>query len=324
MNVFDVFNGDADGIFSLIQLRKVFPVEGTQHLITGVKRDISLLKKIDSVEHSDQVNVLDISFDKNVDDVERLLQAGAQLFYCDHHRANHLKAHKSLTAIVDTSAFVCTGFLVSQHLNYKHHLWAIAALFGDGLDKVAQSEAEKMDLSSEQIEQIRELGVLVNYNGYGASVDDLLFHPADLYLSLANYHSPLDVVDDLNSPYHELKKQYAQDFAYAKNCLPFEESEAVIALKLPNQAWSKRISGTYGNILAKENPARAIVIATDNDDETLTISLRAPKNNARGASDICSRYPSGGGRESAAGVNALSEQDLNAFVRQVADFYSQA
>ena len=38
MNFFDVFNGDADGICALIQLRLAEPRDTT--LITGVKRDI--------------------------------------------------------------------------------------------------------------------------------------------------------------------------------------------------------------------------------------------------------------------------------------------
>ena len=35
MAVYDVFNGDADGICALLQLRKVEPLDS--HLITGVK-----------------------------------------------------------------------------------------------------------------------------------------------------------------------------------------------------------------------------------------------------------------------------------------------
>ena len=41
MAYFDVFNGDADGICALLQLRQHTPRIAT--LITGVKRDIGLL-----------------------------------------------------------------------------------------------------------------------------------------------------------------------------------------------------------------------------------------------------------------------------------------
>ena len=43
---FDVFNGDADGICALHQLRLARPCDST--LVTGVKRDISLVKRVDA------------------------------------------------------------------------------------------------------------------------------------------------------------------------------------------------------------------------------------------------------------------------------------
>ena len=41
---YDVFNGDADGIISLLQLRFYQPTES--QLVTGVKRDIQLLDQL--------------------------------------------------------------------------------------------------------------------------------------------------------------------------------------------------------------------------------------------------------------------------------------
>ncbi len=38
---YDIFNGDADGICALLQLRKAEPRDA--QLVTGVKRDINLL-----------------------------------------------------------------------------------------------------------------------------------------------------------------------------------------------------------------------------------------------------------------------------------------
>lgn len=40
---YDIFNGDADGIIALLQLRLADPIDS--QLITGVKRDIKLVEK---------------------------------------------------------------------------------------------------------------------------------------------------------------------------------------------------------------------------------------------------------------------------------------
>ena len=71
---FDAFNGDADGVCALVQLRLAEPREST--LITGVKRDIGLAKRIEAGA-GDRVTVLDVSLDKNRDDIQRILDAGA-------------------------------------------------------------------------------------------------------------------------------------------------------------------------------------------------------------------------------------------------------
>ena len=67
---FDVFNGDADGIISLVQLRLASPLHST--LITGYKRDINLLSRVDS-GINDNVVVLDISMRSNKKDLIRLV-----------------------------------------------------------------------------------------------------------------------------------------------------------------------------------------------------------------------------------------------------------
>jgi len=72
----DVFNGDADGICSLIQLRRHDPV--ASELVTGVKRDLSLLKRVNA-SVGDTVTVLDIAVEKNRLDLDRLLAAGATI-----------------------------------------------------------------------------------------------------------------------------------------------------------------------------------------------------------------------------------------------------
>ncbi|MBS4052635.1 MAG: DHH family phosphoesterase, partial [Methylomonas sp.] len=75
---FDVFNGDADGICALLQLRLAEPADSI--LVTGVKRDISLLKRVDA-KAGDRVNVLDISLDKNRQPLMDLLDRRVEVFY---------------------------------------------------------------------------------------------------------------------------------------------------------------------------------------------------------------------------------------------------
>ncbi|MDH4041766.1 MAG: DHH family phosphoesterase, partial [Gammaproteobacteria bacterium] len=84
---FDVFNGDADGICALIQLRNAEPREA--ELVTGVKRDINLLDRVEA-DPGSLVTVLDVSLDKNRAGLERALASGAEVFYCDHHFAGDI------------------------------------------------------------------------------------------------------------------------------------------------------------------------------------------------------------------------------------------
>ena len=62
MRYFDVFNGDADGICALHQLRLADPVDS--QLVTGLKRDIELLKTVPARD-GDVVTVLDLSLDQS-------------------------------------------------------------------------------------------------------------------------------------------------------------------------------------------------------------------------------------------------------------------
>ena len=79
---FDIFNGDADGICAIQQIRLNNPQEST--LVTGVKRDTLLLKNVISVKNS-VLTVLDISSHTNRDSILHLLRQGNTIHYFDHH-----------------------------------------------------------------------------------------------------------------------------------------------------------------------------------------------------------------------------------------------
>ena len=58
---YDLFNGDADGLCSLQQLRLHEPLDA--ELVTGLKRDIGLMAMI-KPEAGDRITVLDVSMEK--------------------------------------------------------------------------------------------------------------------------------------------------------------------------------------------------------------------------------------------------------------------
>lgn len=324
MKYIDIFNGDADGIFSLIQWRKAYPIIGNdkQHLVTGVKRDIALVQQVtDTLASEAAITVLDVSFDKNVDGVKQVLKGCQNLFYCDHHKADKLFEHPKLTVKINTEPTVCTGLLLNAYLQDRYPLWAIAAAYGDGLDYIAERHVNRLQLNESQQEQLKKLGVLVNYNGYGSLVEDLHFDPAEMFTLLVNYETPFDIVQDKESPYAQLEQGYMEDMTKVQSSENISSDDRLIALLLEDAAWARRISGTYGNQLAAQNPEKPVVIASYNAEGSLAISLRAPKNNPYGASTICSQFATGGGREGAAGVNKLPKSEIGSFIDAVSKYY---
>src|SRR5690606_30919165 len=101
-----------------------------------------------------------------------------------------IPAHPQFEPHIDTDANVCTSLLVNDHLRGSHLAWAVTAAFGDNLADAARSAAAPLHLSAVQMEQLQSLGECLNYNGYGESLDDLFFDPADLYRQLRPYADP--------------------------------------------------------------------------------------------------------------------------------------
>lgn len=319
MAFYDVFNGDADGICALIQLRNAEPRDST--LITGVKRDIALLKQIDA-KAGDQVTALDISMDKNKDALESILAAGAEVFYCDHHFAGDIPESDKLTALINTEADVCTSLLINGHLNGAYQEWAIAATFGDNLKASAIALAKKTDLNKAELTLLENLGTYINYNGYGASLDDLHFAPKDLYQHMLPYASPLDFISDSAATYDQLETGFQEDMAAAK-ATPFDSAnDAAAVLTFPNEAWARRVSGVFSNDLANEHPDRAHGVLTRKADGNFLVSVRAPLNNKTGADELCMQFPTGGGRKAAAGINDLPANMVDDFVAALQTRYA--
>lgn len=316
---YDVFNGDADGIIALLQLRFAEPKVST--LLTGVKRDIKLLKQVD-IDTAESVTALDISMEKNLPELEALLQNNVKVFYCDHHRSGDIPQSDNLDALINLDAEVCTSLLINERLGGKHAKWAVAAAFGDNLFTSAEKLAQEIGLTELETEFLKELGTLINYNGYGATLNDLHIEPAILYVQLSAYVDPLSLLDDENSPYHTLKKGYELDRNQVLRITPTHSDTQCKVFELPCEAWARRISGVFGNELANQSPELAHAVLTLNTNhQDYTVSVRAPLSNRVGADDICSSFPSGGGRKAAAGINALTLDDKQKFIDTLSVYY---
>lgn len=312
MSYFDVFNGDADGICALHQMRLAKPLEST--LITGVKRDISLLKKV-IAEAGDQVLVLDISLDKNRQDLERLLEQGCELQYFDHHFSGDIPQHKRLQANINTDPNTCTSLLVNEHLKQQYLPWAVTAAFGDNLHQSAITAAKPLALNQAQLQQLELLGTCINYNGYGSSLEDLIFTPQDLYQTISHYENPFEFIQN-DENYQKLEDGYKEDISQVENCKPAHETSSHSLTILPNEKWARRVSGVYANQLATNNPDRAHAMLTQQADDSFLVSVRAPLNNKTGADELCRQFESGGGRKAAAGINKLPAADYELFVKK--------
>ena len=307
----DVFNGDADGICALHQLRLAYPA--ANNLVTGTKRDIDLLQHV-KAGSGDEVTVLDLALSLNRNALLAMLGKGVKIQYFDHHVAEDIPAHPNLAAMIDTSPDVCTSLLVNRHLSGKHLAWAIVGAFGDNLHKAACEAAKPLGLKPEQLAALRELGECLNYNSYGESVKDLHFHPAELYRIMHHYKDPFTFIHG-KDVFGILKHGYNQDMAFARAINPEHETQNGAVYILPAKPWSRRVSGAFGNNLASAFPDRAHAVLTQRGDGAFVVSVRAPQSANKGADTLCSRFETGGGRKGAAGINRLPENELPRFMQ---------
>jgi single-stranded DNA-specific DHH superfamily exonuclease len=311
MKYIDVFNGDADGICALHQLRLANPVDST--LVTGVKRDINLLKRVKAGK-GDSVTVLDISLDKNREGLLRLLDAGVEIIYFDHHFAGDIPADNNLEAHIDTDANMCSSLLVNAYLDGKYLAWAVTAAFGDNLFSAAENAAQPLNLTSGQLDELKLLGTCINYNGYGATLDDLIFTPDALYRLIEPYADPFDFIKN-ETGYQALLHGYHDDIAKAESIQSEYTSETHALYILPNDKWARRVSGVFANLLAQNNPNRAHAMLTQQADDGYVVSVRAPLSNKTGADKLCRQFETGGGRKAAAGINHLPETEYPRFLK---------
>jgi hypothetical protein len=316
MRYIDVFNGDADGICALHQLRLAEPADG--ELVTGLKRDVGLLARVRAGAGS-LVTVLDLSLDRNRADLLRLLSGGASVWYFDHHVADPVPEHPRLQAWIDASPETCTGILVDRYLTGRYRPWAIVAAFGDGLAGTARRLAGAAGFDEDRQSTLCGLGEALNYNAYGETEADVLIAPRSLYRIVHRYADPFELwAREPVVP--ALVARLLGDLAAARRIDPLLAEPRCRVHRLPDADWSRRVIGAFANRLADENAGCTCVVFKDNPDATLRVSLRAPRGSVPGvgldADGLCRRF-GGFGRAGAAGVDGLPLAQMEEFMGTV-------
>jgi len=316
---YDVFNGDADGICALHQLRLAHPIPNVE-LVTGVKRDINLLCKIEDV-HSSSITVLDVSLDTNRDALLKMLQNDNRFLYIDHHFAGDIPDSELLDCHIEPSAETCTSLIVNHTLRGKHSKWAICGAFGDNLHDTAYMLAGETGFDAEQIEILRNIGELFNYNGYGAKIEDLHIHPAELYNAITNFEDPFEFYH-MTDIVKQLQNGYRSDMTKAMNQDNISAQSPNRVYRFPAAPWARRTAGVFSNLMARQKKNAAHVVIVENDDTSLQISVRAPLLARKNADTLCRQFPTGGGRAAAAGINNLPPELLDDFLLAFHQLYT--
>lgn len=315
---YDIFNGDADGIFSLHQYRLENPKPGTR-LITGVKRDIRLLTLVENQKCS-SLTVFDISLDSNRSALLQLLRQQNTVVYFDHHFAGTIPESPSLQTFINPSSDTCTSLIVNSTLEGKHCAWAVCGAFGDNLHHLANQLAKSHGMTAIQTSQLQELGELFNYNGYGETIEDLHYHPRELYAAIAPYDNPFVFMEN-STELASLRIGYKEDLALVMQIKELKTPGKNRVYTLPNAPWARRVTGVFSNMRAREQTNAAHAVVSENSNKTLRISVRAPLDDQRDADILCKSFPSGGGRKAAAGINSLPTDQFENFLKMFLSFY---
>ena len=303
---YDFFNGDADGMISTHVYRTFIPKDTIK--FTGMKRDIKLLRHATRISDS-TLTVFDVSLKSNDDYVERTLQNNNHIRWFDHHDPGTVDFGKRVQTNIDTDPDCCTAIIVDKYTDGLYRPWTIAAAFGDNLHQ--QAEEMNPNMSQERMDTLRTIGETLNYSGYGNSEDDLIAQPIDVYEDMAQYRNPFNYFRR-SRLFHSIHDQMLADKEQLSRSTVLFDEEFGMVVQLPDTVASSRYSGIYSNALAMNNPDKAFAILTINGDD-FKVSIRAPINRPTGAVTLANQFPTGGGREKAAGINVLPQNKIHEF-----------
>lgn len=306
----DVCNGDADGLCAVVQWRLHEPLAA--RLVTGLKRDIELLERVQAAS-GDHVLVCDLSMQRNRAALMRLLDAGAQVHYFDHHEVDDIPLHPLLESHIDVASDVCTSLLMDRHLGGEFRAWALVGAFGDNLTTVADELGANLGLGVADRHRLQTLGEAINYNAYGDSEQDVHIAPAHLYEILIRYRDPLALLEH-ESIGQELSALRQDDFRQAAAVPPYWEDGGASVLVLPDTPWSRRVMGSLANEFAAAQPQRAHAVLKATAASDFVVSVRSPLAAMGGAAALCRQF-GGGGRAGAAGIDHLPAPSLDRFIK---------
>src|SRR5690606_19709360 len=167
-------------------------------------------------------------------------------------------------------------------------------------DRLAQASG----FDRERTASLRQLGELLNYNGYGSELADLHFDPVVLYGLLREYGDPFDFIAAAGA-YATLKEGYRADMAAIGAVQPDTRTAGGAIYMLADRPWARRAIGVWANALSQQDRSRAHLIFCPDGRGTYTASVRAPQLRPYGAASFCGLFPGGGGREAAGGITRL-------------------
>jgi hypothetical protein len=173
------------------------------------------------------------------------------------------------------------------------------------------------------VEDARNLKVTVldlSFRANAASEADMFFRPLDLYKRLSVYPDPSGFVRE-DRAFGVLWTGYMEDMQHVAGLNAFAANDDAAVYVLPDAAWARRVTGVFANSLTHQAPRRAHAVVADNGKGGLAVSVRAPLARPAGAAALCLLYPTGGGRESAAGINHLPADEFEAFAQRFIEHF---
>jgi len=325
-----IFNGDADGLISqhLLELSGVTP----SVRITGLKREILLLERLPPSLESANVYVFDISLEANRGALLPLLEKpGINITWFDHHEAGVLPDSARLRAHISSGRGTCTALLVHGALPGSDPRWAAMAAFGDNIPEAGEALLRSLGVKAAEAAMLREAGKLLNYNAYGETAYDVLFHPVEVAERLAPFRTPFEFIQE-SGFFGPIRHQFEEDEMQAQKVLPQKEKGLARIYLLPDASWARRFGGAFSNRISLENPTFAAAVLHPLIAGGYQISIRAPRLQKAGepgrpaqiplASDLAREFSTGGGRALAAGINRLPTSELSLFEKRFFDLYS--